>query len=884
AVSPAIIPLTNLTGIKWLVTDQAQLGKIVPELSQFDPTNVSVLQEHLLYQPYLIRDEKTGKETVTVYRNLDFSDDIGFRFSGRDPNEAAASFVDKFKSIYDRFNESSDTEIKNKPHLVTVALDGENAWENYQYNGQFTANQFLKQVYTNLQTAQNEGWLKTITPSQYLDSFGYSNLNQITVKENEWVGSWQEGRLDTWIGEKEENVNWDRLAEARNALIQAEIDDPAGNFSEAWKILYQAEGSDWFWWAGDDWNSGTDERFDWIFKLLLRGVYQNIGLTDQEILNKYPYIFAKLKGPISSNVNDFLNPTIDGIAQLGEWENAAHFNDSEVDSQNMIDSIYAGYDEEGETFFIRIDPSQNINTNDFGFAIYFTSPGVDEFNVFPRYTPNSVTSQSLGIEINFEIAINISNSAIVLCSLFQAGGNQSWTFIKNIQQISFNDNIEISIPFSDLNISPTDAFQFNIIAANGTPYLTRDIAPNNGPWGFSAPTGSISGKIVFEIFDEEGDDTKNNPNNGGSKSDLLYPTNSIFNPGYGHFDLLRYTVAEDFSNNNVIFQMEFSRLIVNLGWNTPTFTLPYTQIYVDTDNILGSGRTDTIENARVAIEEKHAWDFMVNIEGEVDFQYVLFSNGTKIKSGVQAVGDLIIKTVTALVSQNIIGVPTKDWNYAVIVGSKDYHGFRNINADPQEWIGGGGADGSYDPNVYDMLTPKGKNQKDLLSKFSELEQKYADVFMVGPTIVYEKDTIPPNITISSPSENQIFSGSGSEINIDIVFNAFDNVEIVIYQVFLNQFLVESIRDTGLSTISIVWYSNGDYDLRVNVFDDENNFGSDIVSITITGLTELEDNPFFNESFPMYEDQPGINGWEAIYLISSLFLFSIILISRRRVKI
>ncbi|MHA2101626.1 MAG: glucodextranase DOMON-like domain-containing protein, partial [Candidatus Kariarchaeaceae archaeon] len=549
----------------------------------------------------------------------------------------------------------------------------------------------------------------------------------------------------------------------------------------------------------------------------------------------------------------------------------------------MIDSIYAGYDEEGENFFIRIDPSKNIDENDIGFGLYFTSPSVNEFNIFSRYTPNLVTSEPLGIEASYEIALNISNSNIVLSSLSQADGNNSWSFIKNIQQVAFDVTIEISIPFSDLGLSPTDAFQFFVVAANGTPYLTKDIAPNNGPWGFSTPTGSISGNIVFEILDEEGDDSKNNPKNDGSKSDLLYPTNSVFNPGFGHFDLIRYTVADDTDNNNVIFQMEFPRLILNLGWNTPTFTLPYTQIYVDTDNILGSGRTDTIENARVSIEENHAWDFMVNIEGEVDFHYVLFANGTKVKSGVQAVGDLITKTVTALVSKEIVGFPSNNWNYAVVIGSKDFHAFRNINADAQEWIGGGGADGNYDPNVYDILTPEGKDQKNLLSKYSELDQEYAIVFMVGPTIIYEKDIIPPNITISSPTENQIVSGSGNEVTLDIEFEAMDNIEIVLYQVFLNQFLIKSIEDSGLSTISILWYLNGDYFLRVNVFDEEGNFGFDIVSITITGLVEQEEITFFEEPFPRVESQAGANGFESIYLVSSMLMLSMLIIFKRRFK-
>ena len=50
------------------------------------------------------------------------------------------------------------------PHLVSIILDGENAWENYDNDGKA----FLNALYRNLSESTT---VKTITPSAYLEKF-----------------------------------------------------------------------------------------------------------------------------------------------------------------------------------------------------------------------------------------------------------------------------------------------------------------------------------------------------------------------------------------------------------------------------------------------------------------------------------------------------------------------------------------------------------------------------------------------------------------------------------------------------------------------------------------------------------------------------------------
>ena len=47
--------------------------------------------------------------------------------------------------------------------------------------------------------------------------------------------------------------------------------------ASALEPVYAAEGSDWFWWFGDDQDSGNDEVFDELFRGHLRSVYDALG-------------------------------------------------------------------------------------------------------------------------------------------------------------------------------------------------------------------------------------------------------------------------------------------------------------------------------------------------------------------------------------------------------------------------------------------------------------------------------------------------------------------------------------------------------------------------------------------------------------------------------
>ena len=88
-------------------------------------------------------------------------------------------------------------------------------------------------------------------------------------------GSWIDANFYIWIGHADDQRAWSQLADAREALDDAVR---TGRARDAWREAREeiliAEGSDWFWWYGDDHSSAHDPEFDDLFRRHLRNVYR----------------------------------------------------------------------------------------------------------------------------------------------------------------------------------------------------------------------------------------------------------------------------------------------------------------------------------------------------------------------------------------------------------------------------------------------------------------------------------------------------------------------------------------------------------------------------------------------------------------------------------
>ena len=264
AVSESVLPFFAGAGVRWIATDEkvlARSGRWGYETARPD----------VRCQPY--RVDSGGESLAIFFRDTDLSDGIGFRYHAwPDAQAAARDFIDRLKEeLIARFNDDAD-------RIVTVILDGENAWGSYADDGR----PFLTALYRLLSSDQD---IETVTFREYLDGNKGRNISphpiaQLPVVHDLFAGSWIDEAgsepgvdLGTWIGEPEENAAWELLGEARDTLSQHE----ASANREAFEAIYAAEGSDWFWWFGADQDSGGDAEFERLFKLHLANVYGALG-------------------------------------------------------------------------------------------------------------------------------------------------------------------------------------------------------------------------------------------------------------------------------------------------------------------------------------------------------------------------------------------------------------------------------------------------------------------------------------------------------------------------------------------------------------------------------------------------------------------------------
>ncbi|HLQ61898.1 MAG TPA: glycoside hydrolase family 57 protein, partial [Candidatus Acidoferrales bacterium] len=256
AVGESVASLAAHAGLDWIISDEEVLARSLETTLSRDGDG-RVNQPELLYMPY--RVEREGREVAIVFRDSLLSNLIGFDYHRMSAQDAARDFLSRLRRVRDQQGE--------RDFLVTVALDGENAWEFYPRDG----HDFLNFLYSELQESED---IVCTTVSGFLDAHAERRpLNRLHT------GSWIGASLDTWIGDPEHNTAWDLLAQTRDWLADhaRHHPEPAGPLAAAWREVLITEGSDWYWWFSRRHDSGMDGIWDSQFRLHLRNVYKVAG-------------------------------------------------------------------------------------------------------------------------------------------------------------------------------------------------------------------------------------------------------------------------------------------------------------------------------------------------------------------------------------------------------------------------------------------------------------------------------------------------------------------------------------------------------------------------------------------------------------------------------
>ncbi|HEX6488354.1 MAG TPA: glycogen/starch synthase [Candidatus Dormibacteraeota bacterium] len=256
AVSPSIVPPVADAGVQWIISDEGVLGRSLDTSFGRDGDG-RLDRPGLLYQPWSAEVE--GRQVAVIFRDALLSNLIGFDYHKLPPLDAAKDFSARLRRIREQQGEED--------FLVTVALDGENAWDFYLRDG----HEFLNALYGELEADED---IVCTTVSDFLREHPRRQpLPRLHT------GSWIGASLDTWIGDPEHTVAWEELAEARDWVAEAFHEIPDSDAATAaWREIRITEGSDWYWWFSHRHDSGMDSFWDNEFRLHLRNAYKVGGV------------------------------------------------------------------------------------------------------------------------------------------------------------------------------------------------------------------------------------------------------------------------------------------------------------------------------------------------------------------------------------------------------------------------------------------------------------------------------------------------------------------------------------------------------------------------------------------------------------------------------
>ncbi len=320
SVSDDTLLMISEHNIKWVATDEDILFLSNKNLNKKD-----------LYFPYNFNGVNI------FFRDKELSNAIGFIYSKWDYKDAAKDFYNKIKKI--------ESDINDENAIISIILDGENAWEFYRDNGV----PFLKEIYSLIIDDQS---LIMTTYSNYLNA-------QNSGRELTHIhpGSWINANYGIWIGHPEENRAWEMVADAKKVLFQKKDSVSEDSFKMAYKELLIAEGSDWFWWYGDDFYSEMSDKFDSLFRSHIANVYS--FLNEDVPFNVFQPIKKYLKAEFLKEPVDIINPVIDGqVKNYLEWLSAGIFYLSQNSStmhygDGYFTRLYFGFN--SDNLFLRID-------------------------------------------------------------------------------------------------------------------------------------------------------------------------------------------------------------------------------------------------------------------------------------------------------------------------------------------------------------------------------------------------------------------------------------------------------------------------------------------------------------------------------------------------
>jgi alpha-amylase/alpha-mannosidase (GH57 family) len=269
AISTRALELVEQHGMRWAASSGTVLrGCLDANRGDVHPGGAQPSDAQDAGTPELHAWQVPGRALSLCFRHDELSDLIGFTYSSWHGDDAVRHFVGELERL-------AAAESDQPGALALIALDGENAWEHFPFNGYY----FLQGLYAAL----------TDHPQLELTTLGDVLARQSERQPLHQVvaGSWVHGTLATWIGDHDKNAGWDLLVLAKIATDEVLASErlAPGQREQIERQLALCESSDWFWWFGD-YNPYLAVRdFDRLFRHQLTSLYRLLGREPPDALS-----------------------------------------------------------------------------------------------------------------------------------------------------------------------------------------------------------------------------------------------------------------------------------------------------------------------------------------------------------------------------------------------------------------------------------------------------------------------------------------------------------------------------------------------------------------------------------------------------------------------
>ncbi|MBN1660376.1 MAG: glycoside hydrolase [Anaerolineae bacterium] len=731
AVAQEIVGMVARAGIQWMASDEEVLARSLDETAFSRNSQEVVQQPDNLYRPYVVssRDD----EMYIVFRDKVISDKVGFTYSGTPGSAAAQDFVNRILAI----REQLAAEGTEGPNLVSVILDGENAWEHYANDGK----EFLNSLYELLEEEQAKGTIQTITPSAYVAQFP----EQPAIEEL-WRGSWVSPDYLTWIGEDEENRAWDYLGRVRAAVEKKKVSLDDETLAAVMDAIYTAEGSDWFWWYGADQNSGDDGAFDEQFRRTLMRVYDAMGEPVPTFL-KVPVIPQQAQPP-EAGASALITPEIDGAGDEAEWQGAGYYLEEggvQATPNQVVSQLWYGFDK--ENLYLRLDarrPWADVGAETHA-GFYLTRPGGGPESPFSRIGGEE-TLLGFSAQALIEVTIQGDTAAATLYLVDEGGGYAEAA--TGLPAGVSGSTLEVAVPYASPLGKPDagDNLKFRTVISEGE---QRDIqaVPGSGPGQLVVPDLGLTTPILT-IADPQGDDH--------GPGTYEYPQDGVF--ADGTFDIIEFAVAED--DNNLIFRFSLAGPLNN-DWGAPNGMGIHTlDVYIDAAE---GGARKLLPGRNAAVPEGSGWEFAIWAEGWTPGLYgppgdeaepvPLGDSGTLNILSDPGQNKITIRVPKQVLADSL-GVAVDDlapatWGYLGVVMSQEGYPasgvwrIRDVEPAAQQWrLGGAPADTNH-TRIIDVAYPEGvaPAQEEALSTYPASQE--TDMDTLGPDDLAQLEMVVP---------------------------------------------------------------------------------------------------------------------------------------------